>query len=141
MSDTAQDIAARNRATVETMYGYANAGDTESMLEIWADDITLTEATGHPFPGFWKGKEAVQKATPGVISGLNMTRTEVLEWMAGPHHVCAKIAIHAVDKDGQPFVIDCAELWGLDEDGKINEIRPYYHDMIDLRERLGLAPA
>lgn len=130
--------AQRNRETIETMYGYANSGDTEAMLAIWDDDIVLVEAPPHPFPGEWKGKEAVQKATPGVIEGLNMVETEVVEWMAGENRVGCVIKIHCKDKDGEDFDIDCCELWGLNDEFRITSIRPYYHDLVLVRERLGL---
>lgn len=130
--------AERNRQTIETMYGYANSGDTEAMLAIWDDDITLVEAPPHPYPGEWRGKEDVQAATPLVIKGLNMVETEVVEWMAGENRVGCVLKIHSKDKHGEDFDIDCCELWGLNDEYKITSIRPYYHDLALVRERLGL---
>jgi ketosteroid isomerase-like protein len=126
------------RRVVQTMYGYANSGDTEAMLDLWADNITLIEAEGHPFPGVFHGKAEVLRATPGVIHGINMIKTEPVEWIGNGNRVAVLIKITSRDKAGLPFSYDCLELWTVNDEGKICEIWPFYHDLIALRQRLGL---
>jgi ketosteroid isomerase-like protein len=138
MSKAETAIPTTAHQVVQMMYDCANSGDTEAMLDLWADDITLIEAEGHPFPGVFHGKAEVLSATPGVIRGINMIKTDPIEWIGNGNRVAVLIKITSRDKDGCPFSYDCLELWTVNETGKICEIRPFYHDLIELRQRLGL---
>lgn len=138
--DSFDEKTEQSRRVVKQLYGFANVdgGDTVAMREIMADDTTLEEAPSHPCPGYWVGRDAVLEATPKVISGINMLKTEVVEWMGNGNRIAALIRITSTDKDGQPFSYDCLEMWKVNDDGKICECRPFYHDLVALRERLGL---
>jgi ketosteroid isomerase-like protein len=136
-TDTETQIR-RARKVVQAFYECGNAGDGATREQLLADDVTLLEADGHPFPGFWQGKEAVLKAAPDVISSINMIKTEAVEWMGNANRVGVLVKITSRDKNGEPFSYDLVTMNKVNDEGKICEIWPFYHDLVALRERLGL---
>jgi ketosteroid isomerase-like protein len=132
------DAIARSRAIIQNHYDFTNEGDWSKIEAQFADDVVLEEAEGHPCPGVWRGKEALREGGAGVVSSLGLTKVTVVELMGSASRVAALIEVTMTDPAGTSFTHEVIELWRLDEEAKITEIRPFYHDLVAVRRRLGL---
>jgi ketosteroid isomerase-like protein len=128
----------RNVEVVLRHYQYSNDGDWSRIEEQFADDVTLEEASGHPFPGVFRGKQALREGGAGVVESLGLTNVRPVSMMSNRDSVAALIEITVGGKNRDPFTHEVVELWTLNEAGKITAIRPFYHDLTALRAGLGL---
>jgi ketosteroid isomerase-like protein len=130
-------VTEHNREIVKRMYAVADSGDLDQLSELVAEDYTLTQAPGHPVPGYWQGKAAAD-AGSRVFRTLNVTGVTVQEIVAdGPHRVIGLVQSHGTDTNGQPWTMPVAECFWI-ENGKVTDIRPFYWDLIELRRIAGI---
>lgn len=138
MRPTDTDNAARNAEVVRRHYRFSNEGDWSKVEQQFAEDVVLYEAEGHPAAGAYRGIEAMREGGERVVGGLGLTKVEPITLMSGGNMVAALIEATCQGDGGEPFKHQIVELWTLDDDGKITEIKPFYWDLTILRERLGL---
>jgi ketosteroid isomerase-like protein len=135
---TNEQLTEQSMRVVANHCRFSNERDWSRIEALYADDVVLEEAEGHPFPGLWRGKAAVREAGGGVVSSLSLTNVSPRETMGTGGRVATLIDITMTDKDGKSFVHELVILWTVNDAGKITEIRPYYFDLVALRQRLGL---
>lgn len=139
MSPSDTDTTARNAEVVRRHYRFSNEGDWSKVEQQFAEDVTLYEADGHPCPGEWRGIEALREGGAGVVESLGLSNVEPITLMSHENMVAALIEATVQRQGGEPFKHQIIELWTLNDDGLITEIRPFYYDLTVLRKGLGLS--
>jgi ketosteroid isomerase-like protein len=101
-----------------------------------ADDYLLTQAEGHPVPGRWRGQDATAAAAR-VFEVCGTTGITIREIIAdGPNRVIGLVDAHGTAANGRSWTMPVAECFWI-VDGKVTEIRPFYWDLVKLREIVG----
>jgi ketosteroid isomerase-like protein len=119
------------RETIEKAYAAIASGDGAGFAALLADDVSLHEPDGHPYPGSWHGKEAVLGAFPGIVGALGVQGIDVHQVVDAGEHVIGVIEILCTSKSGAKVVAPALELWSV-RDGLITEAKPYYLDVTKL---------
>lgn len=112
--------------TVAAAYDAIARGDGAAFIGLLGDDVVLTEPDGHPYPGVWRGKEAVVHAFPGIVGALRIQGLKVLHLLADGDLVVGMIEITCTSRSGDAVIAPVLEAWTV-RDGKVVEVKPYYH--------------
>jgi ketosteroid isomerase-like protein len=138
MPKPSTDRPKRNKELIREVYAVGDSGDLSRLASLMADDYVLTQADGHPVPGTWKGKNATAAAAR-VFARCGTTGITVHELIAdGPNRVIGLVDAHGIDPNGQPWTMPVAECFWV-ENGKVTDIRPFYWDLVTLRQTIGAA--
>jgi uncharacterized protein len=122
------------REIIRKLYAAADAGDMAGVRSMLAEDITLQQADGHPYPGTWHGIDDVMAAMGEVFARLRLTGITVREIVGdGGERVVGLVDSHGTDARGNSYTMPVAEFF-LVADGRVRDIRPFYWDTARLRQ-------
>jgi ketosteroid isomerase-like protein len=125
MSDSTTGVLSP-KETIAKAYAAIAEGDGATFIGLLADDVVMTEPEGHPFPGVFRGKDAVVGAFPGILGALGIQGLKVLHLLADGDLVVGMIEITCTSKSGDAVIAPVLEAWTV-RNGQIVEAKPYYH--------------
>jgi len=117
-----------NTETIQKGYEYFAAGDIESLLSLFADDISWTVPTieNAPFAGSRKGADAVRQFFTQLTEAENITRFEPLEFIAeGDKVVVLGESAATVHATGRSYETGWVHVFHL-HDGKVTEFKEFF---------------
>ncbi|MDV3127870.1 nuclear transport factor 2 family protein [Mycobacterium sp. 21AC1] len=119
-----KSLTEQNRSLIERFYAAGARGDIETMMCCLADDVVTYEPPYLPFGGEYRGKEALSAIYAAVAQVADVTQFKI--------HDIVVDGDRAVTFGGYPLT-DTGQFTRFAEetrlvDGKIAEIRVYYHD-------------
>lgn len=123
------------KETIAKAYTAIAEGDGATFIGLLADDVVLIEPEGHPYPGTWRGKDAVVAAFPELVGALRIQGLKVLSLLAEGDLVVGMIELTCTSKSGDAVIAPVLEAWTV-RDGKIYEAKPYYHCTATLAKAL-----
>ena len=124
MSDSTTALSPKE--TIAKAYEAIAGGDGATFIGLLADEVVLTEPEGHPFPGVFRGKQAVIDAFPGILGALGIQGLKVLHLLADGDLVVGMIEITCTSKSGDAVIAPVLEAWTV-RNGQVIEAKPYYH--------------
>jgi uncharacterized protein len=137
MSHSSGNLTQENKDLVREIYAIGDSGDLDKLKPLMDDNYVLTQADGHPVPGTWRGKDA-DAAEARVFAACGTPGITVREIVAdGPNRVIGLVDAHGTDVHGQPWTMPVAECFWV-ENGKVTDIRPFYWDLVRLRQIAGI---
>lgn len=122
--DVTESATELNRSIMEHFYAAGLQGDIETMMGYVADDVVIYEPTYLPFGGEYRGKDSLS-AIHGAVAQLADVAQFTIHYILVDGDRAIAIGGFPVNDTGQ--FTHFAEESRL-EDGKIVEIRIYYHD-------------
>jgi hypothetical protein len=88
-------------------------------------------------PGTWTGTDATE-AAGRVFARFGTTGITVNEIIAdGPNRVIGLVDAHGIAANGKRWTMPVAECFWV-ENSKVSEIRPFYWDLVALRQTVGM---
>jgi hypothetical protein len=123
-----------NRSIMESFYAAGARGDLDAMMDCLADDVVIYEPPYLPFGGEYRGKEGLAAINQAVAPLVDATQFKIHYIVADGDRTVA-VGGFPVNDTGQ-FTLFAEE--STLADGKIVEIRIYYHDaqsLIGVAER------
>ena len=120
-----------NRALITEMYAAAKRGDFESFFAVISPDVVVTEPHFLPYGGSYHGLDGLERLFSDVTQILDLPNLTVDRLIADGDHVLGLIRVPIAGTDSE---VNLAEL-SIIEDGKVVEMRIYFHDagMLALR--------
>ena len=107
------------------------------MLSYIDPQFTCYEAASLPYGGEYHGPEGLLRLYKAVFSIWETFEVEVKELLDAGQTVVALIHLRVKLKgSGRTVEMPVAEFWRL-RDGKVVELRPFYWDTAQFREKLG----
>lgn len=122
MTMTAQEMI----QFVDDLYAATGAGDWDKAASMLTDDFVVTEASGLPMAGEYRGKNALQELYMKVMGLVDVVGLNRVETTVGRDHAVTILSFQFADP-----AVPSAELCELFRfrDGKCCEIKPFYFDV------------
>jgi len=112
-----------NRSLIRDMYAAAQRGDAEGFFSVMAADIIVDEPTFLSYCGRYQGINELQRLFGMVTQILDVANMRVDRLIADEDHVLGFIRVPVI-AGGE---VALAEL-SVIRDGKVREMRIYFHD-------------
>src|SRR5262245_19514778 len=110
---------------VQSLYDLCQRGEWAKVEPLLTDDFYLTEATGLPFAGVYRGRGALRQAFQRVFTALHLDALDVHAITLGESHA---VGVLDMVLKGKPSVrVPITEVFRF-RGGKVCEIRPHYFD-------------
>jgi ketosteroid isomerase-like protein len=127
-----------NRDLIQRLYSVGVEEVLANFSSYFAEDVVLIEADCFPQPGTWKGREDVLRGIGEIYKAIGISEITVHDVVAdGPRRVIGLCDVLCASDSDEPFTMPVAELFLVD-DGKVTEIRPFWHDTAKLQDRARL---
>jgi len=114
-----------NRATVAAMYAAAQQGDLERFFAAMAPDLVVIEPSFLPYGGTYRGVEGLQTLMGEVTKILDMGALKVKRVIADGDHVLGFLTVRIVGTNSEVELLE----YSIMRDGKVSEIRLFFHDL------------
>jgi uncharacterized protein len=130
-----------NIKIIKTFYEYLAKGDRDWIYaNLIADDIELIEPPSLPYGGIYRGKDLVRRTLKTVVETWDNMEFEIVNYLAGGDSVVVHAYLGCTGRrTGKSFHIPMMELWRI-RDGRIIELRPFFHDTARMAEVYGKSP-
>ncbi|MET0658066.1 MAG: nuclear transport factor 2 family protein [Steroidobacteraceae bacterium] len=117
---------------VQSLYDLCQRGEWAQVEPLLTEDFYLTEATGLPFAGVYRGRSALREVFGRVFTTLDVTGLDIHDITIGEDHV---VGVLDMVLAGKPQVrVAITEVFRF-RDGKVCEIRPHYFDTSAIVQR------
>jgi len=119
---------AENVAVMKAIFAGAHAGDWPAVEALMHDDFVIVEAASMPYPGEFRGKDALQRVL-GIVrdtwADLKITPQGMI---SGGDLVVVSVQLSGRSvRTGEAFDMPLLERWRV-RDGKAVEVWPFYFD-------------
>jgi ketosteroid isomerase-like protein len=121
---TTNAVTEQSRSIIEGFYAAGSRGDIETMMGYLADDVVIHEPPYLPFGGEYRGKDGLAEIYAAVAQLADVTQFTIHSVMVDGERGVA-FGGYPLTDTGQ-FTLFAEETRLVD--GKIAEIRIYYHD-------------
>jgi ketosteroid isomerase-like protein len=113
------------RSVVQALYDRTARGDWAGAEELLTDDFFVSEGSGLPYAGVYRGRGALRELMDIVFGMLDIAALDVHEITVGEEYA---VGVLDMVLAGEPQVrLPIAEIFRF-RDGKVCEIRPHYFD-------------
>ena len=112
-------------------------GDWSGVEELLSDDFKVVEPESLPYGGLWKGKDALQRLFPAVMSHFENPAPVTKEVIGGEEWAAVIVDFTVTaKKTGRRFTQTVSEV-GRVVDGKLVELQIHYFDTAALAAEIG----
>lgn len=117
------------------VYAAAAARDWDRVESLIHPDFVLYEANSLPFPGEWRGKDALQRCAMAMYNTWAQAEIDIHDITGGDIWAVVMLTLTMHPKDGTaPFQQTVCEA-GCFEDGLLKELRIHYFDAAEVAAR------
>jgi steroid delta-isomerase len=99
-----------------------NAADRERWIANWREDAVMNDPVGGPVK---RGRAALEKTWAQSFQAGHRWRLEPLVMQIGENQAALHVRNHGVI-DGRPVELDSIEIYWIDDDGLVYEVRTYF---------------
>lgn len=119
------------------IYKRMRDGDWSGVEELLSDDFKVVEPESLPYGGLWKGKDALQRLFPAVMSHFENPAPVTKEVIGGEEWAAVIVDFTVTaKKTGRRFTQTVSEV-GRVVDGKLVELQIHYFDTAALAAEIG----
>lgn len=121
MTMTAQEMI----QFVDDLYAATGTGDWDKAAAMLTDDFFVSEASGLPMEGVYRGRNALKELYIKVMGLVDVAGLNRIETTAGKDHAVTILSFQFADPSLAPA--ELCEVFRF-RDGKCCEIKPFYFD-------------